>query len=307
MKQAQGTAIGAVVIFAVVCLAALIIGLAGFDQVSANNIGVMDRFGVIQGSMNPGLRWTGLFVHVTSYPISIQKIELQKVRAVDKTGQDVFADVVVTYRLQSIETPQRLYKEVGPVADMRWVEAQLAVPEKIQEALKQVTVKYEALEILEKRDEVRLNAEKRIEDLFPKEYFQIVSITVTNIDFQPSFNAAIQLKKDNTQLAQAAQEAVKKSQYEADQAIQVARGASESMMKKADGDAYTVSVMADADAHKKKVTGEAEAYALKLKKQELTALMVNNNWIDRWNGQLPTYVMGDSSNVMMVLPTGATI
>jgi hypothetical protein len=43
--------------FAITFLALLILTL-GFDTVDASHLGVMNRFGVILGVMQPGMRWT---------------------------------------------------------------------------------------------------------------------------------------------------------------------------------------------------------------------------------------------------------
>lgn len=261
----------------------IIVLFLGFDKVDADKVGVMDRFGVVLGTMPSGLRWTGLFVGVTEYPLTVQKMSLDRIEAVDIGGQAVFASMAVNYRIKNPEVPLEMYQKVATTGDMRIVEDILAMYEKVEEAFKQVSVQYEAIEILENRDEVRAKTIDRINQLFPKEYFEIISITVSNIDFQKSFNDAIQLKKDNTQLAKAAQEKVKQAEAEADQEIQHARGKAES----------------------KKLDAEAIAYALRLQKQEITPLLIQKDWIAKWNGDVPKFMMGglDDSNLLLQIPT----
>lgn len=261
----------------------IIVLFLGFDKVDADKVGVMDRFGVVLGTMPSGLRWTGLFVAVTEYPLTVQKMSLDRIEAVDVGGQAVFASIAVNYRIKNPEVPLEMYQRVATTGDMRIVEDILAMYEKVEESFKQVSVQYEAIEILENRDEVRAKTIERINTLFPKEYFEIISITVSNIDFQKSFNDAIQLKKDNTQLAKAAQEKVVQAEAEADQEIQHARGKAES----------------------KKLDAEAVAYALRLQRLEITPMMVQRAWIDKWNGDVPTYMMGamEETNLLLQIPT----
>ena len=230
-EQVLKLGIGAIVVVVAVIFAFFM----AFDKVDADKVGVKDRFGNVLGTMESGLRYTGFFVGVTQYPLTIQKISLDRIEAVDVGGQAVFASIAVNYKIKNPQVPLAMYQEVATTGKMRTVENILAMTEKIEESFKQVSVQYEAIEILENRDDVRAKTIERINELFPKEYFEIISITISNIDFQKSFNDAIQLKKDNTQLAKAAQEKVKQAEAEADQAIEEARGLAES--KKLDAEA----------------------------------------------------------------------
>ena len=261
----------------------LLLFTLAFDKVDADKIGVKDRFGVVLGTMKSGLRYTGFFVGVTEYPLTIQKISLDRIEAVDRTGQAVYSSIAVNYKIKNPEVPLEIYQKVATTGDMRTIENILAIQEKVREAFKQVSVQYEAIEILENRDEVREKTIERINQLFPNEYFEIVSITISNIDFAQSFNDAIQLKKDNTQLAKASEEKVKQAEALANQKIQQARGEAES----------------------KKLDAEAVAYQLQLQRLEITPLMIQKEWIAKWNGNVPTYMMGgmDSTNLLLQIPT----
>lgn len=270
--------IGLLVLFFVV----VFIVMLGVDKVDADKVGVMDRFGNVLGRMDSGLRWTGLFVGVTQYPMTIQKITLERIEAVDRGAQAVFATIIVNYKIKNPDVPVAMYQEVATTGKMNIIEERLALREKIQEAFKQVSVQYEAVEIFENRDEVRTKTIERINNLFPKEYFEIISITVQNIDFAPSFNAAIQLKKDNTQLALAAVEKVKQSEAEANQAIEKARGKAEA----------------------KKLDADAIAYALKAQRLEISDQLIQKMWIEAWDGGVPTYMMGGmDTSLLLQIPT----
>ena len=269
--------------FLALFMIAIVVVMLGVDKVDADKVGVKDRFGVVLGKMDSGIAWTGLFVGVTQYPLNIQKITLDRIEAVDRGAQAVYANIVVNYRIKNSEAPVEMYQKVATTGKMNIIEDRLAMKEKIQEAFKQVSVQYEAVEIFENRDEVRTKTIERINNLFPKEYFEIVSITVQNIDFAPSFNAAIQLKKDNTQLALAAVERVKQSEAEANQAIEQARGLAEA----------------------KKLDADAIAYALRKQKEEITDKLIQKMWIEAWDGGVPTYMMGGMSetNLLLQIPT----
>lgn len=285
-KMEDSTKAGFIVFFVIAVIVSVIVMALGFDKVDADKIGVMDKFGVVQGKMDSGLRWTGLFVGVTEYPMTIQKLSLEKIESADSGGQSVYGDIAVNFKIKNSDIPLKMYREVGTTGDMNIIVNNLAIREKIMEGFKQVTTQYEALQILEKRDDVRQKTIERIEQLFPKEYFDIVSITISNIGYAQSFDDAIQLKKDNTQLALASQEKVKQFKAEADQKIEQARGEAES----------------------KKLSAEAIAYELRIQKEELTPLMVQRNWIDSWDGKLPNTLIigGEGQDTNLLLPIQQT-
>ena len=90
------------------------------------------------------------------------------------------------------ETVEKLYSNVGTekvIAD------RLNIDAIVSEGFKQATVKYDALEILDKRQEVKELAKENIRSNFPAEYFEIQDIIITNIDFSENFKLAIEEKK----------------------------------------------------------------------------------------------------------------
>ncbi|MFW9875397.1 MAG: prohibitin family protein [Candidatus Thorarchaeota archaeon] len=252
---------------------ALFVGFAGFDTVDANHLGVKVKLGQLTGVMEPGLQWTGLFTQVYQYDLRIRKAQVDLTgggSAVDKTGQAIYATINVNYRLKpSKDTVTELYKNVGSddVIDDR-----LNLDAIIREGFKQATVKYDALEILDKRQEVKELAKENIHNNFPKEYFEIVDIVITNIDFSDNFKKAIEEKKTAEQLALKEQNQLEVVKFQQQQEIEKYK---------------------------------AEAEKLRLQKQEVSALLNQRQWIDKWDGHLPQFMMTsqDSVDMLMQLPT----
>jgi regulator of protease activity HflC (stomatin/prohibitin superfamily) len=68
------------------------------------------------------------------------------------------------------------------------------LPSVIQEAIKSVSAKYTAAELLEKRDLVKSDVEKALQERL-KEYYVIVSsVNLENLDYSKAFDAAIEQK-----------------------------------------------------------------------------------------------------------------
>lgn len=266
------------VIAIVVVIVALIVAAAGFDTVDANHLGVKVKLGRIIGTMEPGLEWTGLMTQVYQYDLRIRKAKVNMMddasSATDKDGQAVYGSVSVNYRLKkSKDVVQNLYSGVGPdnvLAD------RLNLVPIIKEGFKQSTVKYEAIEILQNRQKVKEQAQENIKRNFPSDYFEIVDIVVEDIDFSPEFKKAIEEKKTATQQKLKEQEQVQVVMYQQQQEIEKYK---------------------------------AEAEKMRLQRQEVTALLNEQKMIEKWNGELPQYLIitPDSQGMLLNLAQGKGI
>lgn len=281
-------------VFITVLIIGLIIGIAGFDKVDASHRGVKVKLGKITGTMEPGLEWTGLLTDVHQYDLRTRKmtVDMQGVNgAVDRDGQAIYATIDINYKLNPTNVAEA-YEKVGHdeyLADTLRLEAIVA------EGFKTITSEYTSLEIFQKRAEVKEKAIEQIQSKFPQEYFNIENVIISNIDFNPAFKAAIEAKKVAEETAKAKEQEVLVEKFEADKKIEAARGVAESAKLQSEAEAYQIKIIAD-----------AEAYSLRMKSQELTPMMIQNNWIDAWGrgASVPTYVTGDyGGNFLMQLPT----
>ena len=102
---------------------------------------------------------------------------------------------------------------------------------------------------------------------------------IGSVRIPTSVQQALNDKVQMTQLAQKAENERRKAEAEA--AIKVA---------KAKGDAESLLTVA-----------RAEAEANRLKQSTLNALLIQQQWIEKWDGGLPTYMMGSGQGVMLNL------
>lgn len=268
-KKAQAMGIiGAVFVIAVIV--GLFFLFSGFDSVDANHLGVKVRLGKITGTMEPGWEWTGLFTNVYQYDMRIRKVKVdmldEQSSATDRDGQAVFGSVSVNYRLKgNKDVVQSLYANVGrdkEIAD------KLNLQPIIKEGFKQATVQYEAIEILQNRQEVKEHAQENIRKNFPETYFEIVDIVVEDIDFSPAFKKAIEDKKVATQNKLKEEEQVEVVKFQQQQEIEKYK---------------------------------AEAEKLRLQKSEITPLLVQQRWIEKWDGKLPQYMISNEATQAQLL------
>jgi len=260
-------------IFAILFVIGLLILALGFDGVEPNHLGVMVRFGKIVGVQEPSYRWTGLFTKVYQYDLRTRKIEIELSgdnSAVDNSGQYVSAKINVNYRVKpNKDTVIELFKNIGTDP---YIADRLNIPAIITEGFKQTTVKYDALEIIEKRQDVKELAKENIRINFPSKYFEIENIIITNIDFSKEFKDAIERKKIAEQNKLEEKNKLEVVIYQQKQKIEEYK---------------------------------AQAEQIRLQSQTLTDLTVRQAWIQKWNGQLPTYmiVSPEQSNILLQLPS----
>lgn len=247
--------IGIVSLFIFLVIAGIIVLVLGFDKVDANHLGVKVKLGEVTGVQHAGIKWTGLLTDVKQYDLRLRKATILlegENSAPDKKGQSVFARIDVNYRMKANEdTVVSLWKNVG---EDRVIAEQLNIEPLITESFKQATVQYEGLEILDKRAEIKQKAKDNIRHNFPSDYFEINDIVISNIHFSEEYEKALDEKQTAIQLALKAENDLEKVKFEQQQEIEKYK---------------------------------AEAEKLRLQKQEITELLVQQKMIDKWNGQLP--------------------
>lgn len=264
----------AVVIFVIIMVVGIIFAFLGFDQVVANHLGVKVRLGQVTGTMEAGVQWTGLLTHVEQYDMRIRQAKVEMLEdqsATDKDGQSVYGAVSVNYRVKQNDiVVQELFKNVGEDKDIAKV---LNIEPIIREGFKQASVQYEAIEILQNRQEVKELAKENIRRNFPAQYFEIVDIVVDNIDFSDEFKNAIEQKKVATQNKLKEQEQVEVVKFQQQQEIEVYK---------------------------------AEAEKLRLQKQQVTDQLNTQLMLNKWDGSLPQYLIitPDSQGMFLQLAQG---
>jgi regulator of protease activity HflC (stomatin/prohibitin superfamily) len=72
----------------------------------------------------------------------------------------------------------------------------------------------------------------------------------------------------------------------------------ENRVKQAEAEAKIKVATAEGDAQSTLTRARAEAEANKLKQATLTPLLIQQQWIEAWKGDVPTTVLGSSTNVM---------
>lgn len=231
-----------------------------FVQVSAGERGVVLVWGKVQEqTFGEGLHIINpIGTHVEILDIKTQK-EQVSVSAASKDLQTVTTKIALNYHLNPDKT-NFLWQSVGKEYKERIIDPA------IQEAVKAVTAHYTAEELITKRSQVKDDVKISLIERLQREYIIIDEFSIVDFDFSPSFNAAIESKVTAEQNALAAKNKLEQVKFEAEQRVTQAKG-----------EAEAIRIQAAAIQNQ----GGAE--------------YVNLKAIEKWNGNLPQYMLGQTT------------
>lgn len=249
-------------LIALAVLAVLITGFSSFTIVPAGHTGVVSRFGAVQETILPeGLHMKIPFVETVTTIDNRVNVVETSFTAASKDLQTVTGTVSVNYRI-SPDSSASVYRNFGLS-----VESTLMMPA-VPECIKAVTARYSAEQLITMRQTVSDEIKEAIDEKIRPYGLYVEVFNITDFSFSEEFNAAIEAKQTAQQNALKAEQDLQRVKIEAEQKIEEARA-------------------------------EAESY--RLKNQEITSMTLLNDWIEKWDGHLPTVVSGDDSTMMLDL------
>jgi len=134
------------------------------------------------------------------------------------------------------------------------------------DAFRLATNVYTADELIGNRQKFEIEVRRILEDQLNKEGFYIQQFT-SNLVYAETFKKAIEAKNNAVQSALMAENKVKQAEAEAKIKVATAEGNAQALLTSA----------------------KAEAEANRLKQQTLTSLLLQQQWIEKWDGKLPVY------------------
>lgn len=235
----------------------LIIAMASITTVPTGFVGVKTRFGKVQDDViQEGLNTKAPFIEkIVKIDCRTKKIETETSTA-SKDLQEVSLKVAVNYNVNK-ETANNLYKEVGTTYE------DVIVNPSILESVKAITAQYTAEELITKRAEVSHKMQELLEEKIEIRGFNIVDFNIIDLNFSDAYNQAIEKK-------QVAEQEAKQAEYE----LQKSKVENEKKIAEAEANAKVMEVQ----------NASTTENALKLKELE-----IQQKFIEKWNGQLPTY------------------
>jgi regulator of protease activity HflC (stomatin/prohibitin superfamily) len=145
----------------------------------------------------------------------------------------------------------------------------------VYDAFRIVANSYTADELIGNRELFEIKVRQVLQKQLEPEGF-ILSQFTSNLVYPETFKKAIEAKNNAVQAALRAENEVKTAEAQAKIKIAKAEGNAQAMLTSA----------------------KAEAEANRLKQQTITPMLLQLEWINKWNGQLPSTQLGSGTNMM---------
>lgn len=268
---------------------------SAFAVIEAGHRGVVVLFGnVEQKTLQEGFHIVNPLSSIHQMSARVEKDEEMHPAETSDT-QSVTVKIITNWRPRG-EALGDLYKDYG--TDY----ANKIIPPAVREAVKAEVAKYKVTELIAKRPEIHRNVQATINTWLNKYGLEVLEVAIADIDFSDKYDAAIEAKQVQEQQALQKKYELDRTITEAQMAAAKAKGEADSKIAEATGNAESVRLAAIAEAEALRVRGEAQSgYNLKVS-STLTPSLIQSAYLQRWDGRLPTYTLGTSSNVMLMLP-----
>lgn len=148
----------------------------------------------------------------------------------------------------------------------------------VYDAFRVVANSYTADELISNRELFEIKVRKNLEEHLAPEGFILAQFT-SNLVYPATFKNAIEAKNNAVQKALTAENEVKTAEAQARIKVATAEGEAKAMLTSA----------------------KAEAESNRLRQQTLTPLLLQQMWIEKWNGGLPSTMLGQGQNLMFGL------
>ena len=252
----------------IIAILAILFLSSAFTIVGPGERGVVVRLGEVTGRIfDEGLNFKIPFIDsIIKMDVKVQRFDIEKGTAASKDGQSVYTTIAVNYSLQP-DKVDVIYQTMR-----RGYENNVIFPA-VNEAIKQATAKYDAVEILQNRGEVGDLMKSILKERLEQHNINVLAISVTNLKFSEGFDNALEAKQTAVQQALKAQNDLERVKFEAEQKIEYAKAEAEAIRIQAES-----------------VAKQGGASYVKLKA------------IEKWDGKLPVYSTGGGNGTFFNLP-----
>ena len=259
---------------------AMIFMLNSCERIDAGHVGVkVNLYGTGKG-VDDVTECTGLVFYnplstkIYEFPTFIQHKEYTEDQSFvinSKDGSEFHVSPIVNYSVQRDRVPAIFAKYRRNLESIE--EGFLKTT--IYDAFRMTANAYTAEELISNRQTFETKVRAKLDDDLLKEGFLISQLT-SNLGYPETFKKAIEAKNNAVQTALTAENQVKTAEAQAKIKVATAEGNAQAMLTQA----------------------KAEAEANRLKQSTLTPMLLQQMWIEKWNGVLPTTQLGAGTNMM---------
>jgi len=273
-----GAAVGVVII-----LISFIVG--AFTTIPAGYRGVVVRFGATTGAiLEEGLQTkVPVIDEVVKMSVQTQKYEANAASA-SRDLQDVSTTIALNWKLDP-GMADEVYQTLG----LEFID-RIAAPA-IQETIKQVTAKYNAEDLILKREEVKAAITENLSLRLLERGIITEAVSITEFEFSSTFTAAIEAKVAAEQAVFEARNKLERIKVEAQQREEQEKGEANARIAKATGEAEYIRIVTEAQV----AANEAVA-------ESLTDEVLQYILLDRLGDDIKVIVIPSGEGLDLVLP-----
>ena len=269
-------------------LVLMIFSFTGCERIDAGHVGVkVNLYGDGKGvddvtEVTGWVLYNPISTKIVEFPTYVQHKEYKKTEeGVDesfvvnsKDGSEFHCSPMVNYSVKREKVPY-IFGKYRVELD-RIEEGFLKTS--IFDAFRVVANSYNADALISNRQEFEIKVRQVLEKQLSPEGFILQQFT-SNLVYPETFKKAIEAKNNAVQSALMAENQVKTAEAQARIKIATAEGNAQSLLTNA----------------------RAEAESNKLRQQTLTPLLLQQMWIEKWRGDVPSTILGSNQNLMFGL------
>jgi len=255
----------------------LLILSSGIRMIGAGHVGVALLFGKVQPvALHEGINLVNPLYDVIEMDTRVQKHQA-KYDAASKDLQAVHVEMVLNYRLRPDKATE-VYQRIGPNY------ASIIIDPAAQEVLKANTALHIATEILHQRPKIKADIQKDLTVWLANYGIEMKEAALANIRFDAAYEKAIEAKQIEEQKAEQKRYELIQAQRQAEIVAAQAKGQGDAAREKAKGDAEAI-----------RIRGAAEAEYNQKVAASLTPTLIQQRYLERWDGKLPQFSAGGST------------
>ena len=253
--DSAGIVFGCATALAFAGLMFLVVFFGALVQISVGEVGILREWGAVDitnpKTLGPGIHWKMPFKDdVVEFPTQVQRADIEKIAAASRDGISVETHLVVNYRIDGAAAPLIL-QEIGTDYVNR------VLSPAVQQAYKDVSGNYAALEMIQNRQQFADEAQKVLAEKVRGYHLIVDSLSILNLEFPQSFDEALQATQVANQNRIKAQQDNERAKIEADTA---------------------------------RIQAEGLAAAQKAQAVSITEAYLQLQAIQKWDGRLPQYL-----------------
>ena len=275
-------------------IVAIVVAYDSVVIVPAGDRGIVLNLGAPQPVvLDPGMHTIEPFVQ----SVVLANVQTQKYEAVassaSKDLQSVTTEVAITYHPVPAQVNQ-IYQTLSlDYADK-------IISPTIQESVKATTAKFDSAELVTQRDIVKQQMESVIRNSVSDRPIIIEQVYITDFKFDPAFQNQTNMKAKAVQEYQTALNDLKTAQANANKTVILAQAQAQADIATKEGQVTQAKLAAQAVIEKAK--GDAESIHLLNAELQNDPNYLQLQYIQKWNGQLPTFMGGSGINPLINIP-----